>query len=258
LAWASSQKLGLKGVASLFHCSPAPQCSPGASLFKCSPLLVNSANMPTPKVWNSEADLVADLRHDGAVRVLEAISSEIDWQTTIRCAVAANTFRAFRNLPNRPSQVFRGWALDALVTRGYFERLKNVRTQNDYDMWLLDLVKDLRKCWKRRMKSSMPFGPSYKLPNLLMKCVCRRLSPSQRKRVAKFLHVALDSYTLVGIRNLVKLPDGRVISKTASMGSIKSEREYRVVQEGIRKLAKSAGVPPITYDYLAWNVSHQL
>jgi hypothetical protein len=68
----------------------------------------------------------------------------------------------------------------------------------------------------------------------------------------------LDSYTLVGIRNLVKLPDGRVISKTASMGSIKSEREYRVVQEGIRKLAKSAGVPPITYDYLAWNVSHQL
>ena len=213
--------------------------------------------MPTPKVWNNEADLVADMKLYWEKRVLEPISSETGWQTTIRRAVGANTFRAFRNLPNRPSQVFRGWAFDALVTRGYFERLKNVRTQIDYDIWLLDLVKDLRKCWKRRMKCSMPFGPSYKLPNLLMKRVCQRLSSSQSKRVTRFLHVALDRYTLVGIRNFVMFPGGRMISKSASMGSIKSEREYRAVQEGIRKLAKSATVPPITYDYLAWNVSHQ-
>lgn len=212
--------------------------------------------MKVPKIWNSENELISDLSIDWEARILEAISSEIDWRTTIRCAVGPNTFRAFRNLPNPPSQVFRDWALDALVRRGYFDRLKSVRTQNDYDMWLLELVKDLRKRWKHRMAHSMPFGASYKLPNLLMKKVCQRLSPSHCKRVTKFLHIALDRYTLAGIRNFIMLPDGRMISRTASMGSIKTEQEYRSLQEGMRKLAKRGGVPPIAYDYLAWDARH--
>jgi hypothetical protein len=222
------------------------------------PEAYSSAYMPTPKIWDSKESLVADLRHDWEVRVAEATSSEIDWQTDIRRAVGRNTFRGFRDLPNRPSRVFRQWAFEALVTRKRFDRLKNVRTQDDYDVWLLDLVRDLRRYWKHRMNSSMTIGASYKLSNLLMKCVSKRLPPSQRKRVTKYLHIALDNYTLVGIRNFVRLPDGRVISKTASMSSIKSESEYRVVQEAIRKLTKGAGVPPIAYDYLAWNAGHQL
>jgi hypothetical protein len=40
------------------------------------------------------------------------------------------------------------------------------------------------------------------------------------------------------------------------MSSIKDKREYQALQEGIRVLAQRAGVPPIAYDYLAWDVSH--
>jgi hypothetical protein len=209
-----------------------------------------------PKIWKSEGDLVADLRSDWGTRALDAISIKADWETTINIAIRGNTFRAFRRLPNKPSQVFRDWASGALVTRGYFEQLKGVRSQSDYDKWLLKLVNDLRRHWKRRMAVNLPFGPSYKLPNLLMKCVCQEMLLSRRKQVRMFLHVALDRYTLAGIRSFIMLPGGRTISSTASMGFIKTEQDYVAIQEGIRKVAKRAGVPPIAYDYLAWDSGH--
>ena len=103
------------------------------------------------------------------------------------------------------------------------------------------------------MKDDIPFGASYKLPNLLMKEISKRLPSAQRKCIIQFLHVPLDSYTLVGISECC---DSLGIPKTATMGFVSNERFYRFVQEEIRKIARQAGVPPIAYDYLAWDSSH--
>jgi hypothetical protein len=105
----------------------------------------------------------------------------------------------------------------------------------------------------KEMKYKIPFGASYKLPNLLMKEVWKRLPAVQRRTLIMFLHVPLDSYTLVGISGVSESLD---IPKTATMGAVRDWDFYIAVQERIRELARKAGVPPIVYDYLAWDASH--
>jgi hypothetical protein len=114
--------------------------------------------MPTPKIWESADILVSDLTKDWNSRVLESRDEDADWVNSITQAVSGNTFRAFRKLPNRPSQVFRGWAFDSLVTRGGFNELQSVLRQEDYDRWLEKLVSDFRQCWTYKMRLSARIG----------------------------------------------------------------------------------------------------
>lgn len=213
--------------------------------------------MPQPKTWLSQAALISDLKECWHSRDQNIDVYSADWQTIIREAVSSNTFRAFQRLPARPSITFREWALDALTTRGYFEELLNLLTQEDYDRWLDRYVSDFRTYWHKAMNADISFGPSYKLPNLLMKLVCQRLPPADHSRVAWFLHVPLDSFTLVGIRKLVVLPHGRLIPRSATMRFIGSSEVYTCVRSQIRELAAKAGVPAIAYDYLAWDHGHR-
>jgi hypothetical protein len=170
--------------------------------------------------------------------------------------VSGNTFRAFRNLPARPSVTFRDWALDSLVTHEYFNRLPTTLTQEEYDDWLDHLVGDFRKYWFGKMKANIGFGPGYKLPNLLMKLVYQRLRAEDRSRILWFLHVPLDSYTLAGIRNFASLPLGRSIPRSATMRFIDGIDLYKSTQAQVRQLAAKAHVPAIAYDYLAWDQGH--
>jgi len=107
------------------------------------------------------------------------------------------------------------------------------------------------------MKKDMPFGPSYKLPNLVMKVVCKRLGAADRQRIMFFLHVPLDSYTLSGIRKFTTLPNGGEIPKSATMKFIDNPAIYAFVQQQIRELASRADVPAIAYDHLAWDRGHE-
>jgi hypothetical protein len=93
-------------------------------------------------------------------------------------------------------------------------------------------------------------------PVLLVKSVCIEMPHRQRNKVRGFLHVAWDSYTLLGLRNCVLLPNGRKIQMTATMGFVRDMDVYEDLQDKVRGLAKKAGVPAIAYDYLAWNASH--
>ena len=103
---------------------------------------------------------------------------------------------------------------------------------------------------------------SFKLPNLLVKrlCLYREVKLKDFNRVVWFLHVPLDSYTIVAVKNCVEsFPDQGVIGKvpsTATMSLIKNQKMYDAFQAGIRRMAREAGVPPITLDCLAWDKSH--
>jgi len=70
---------------------------------------------------HSEADqLVAALRECKWRQYFadrRAKNSRTDWPTIIRDWVGPNTFRAFHNMPQKPSKVFRGWACEALVEK---------------------------------------------------------------------------------------------------------------------------------------------
>jgi hypothetical protein len=212
--------------------------------------------VPKPKQWASRGALVRDLAKCPWKKYLEPLDVALVGMQS----VGANTFRAFRHLPKKPSVVFRGWGLSALEARGFLDRLRGVRSRKAYDQWLTDFVSDFGKEWKREMGRAIPFGPSIKLPNLLVKAVLesRLLPDSARERTVWFLHVPLDSYTIQAVMNCSGVSGERIrrIPKSATMGFVDGQAIYDYLQNLIRSLADEADVPPIALDYLAWNASH--
>ena len=217
--------------------------------------------LPNPQMWNTRDQLVADLQAfdwRNEVGQTKKFASQ-EWEQVIRRAVASNTFRAFHRMPERPSQVFRDWAFDAFVSRELIQTLSAISSDSDYDTWLTKLVGDFQSCWRSRMAVEVPYGPAYKLPNLLLKCVALRpeIPALQQQRLINWLHIPLDSYTIQGLRGWFRLPGGSAIPSGATMKFVRDAKLYDSLQGEIKQIAKLAGVPPIAFDYLAWNAGHR-
>jgi len=110
--------------------------------------------------------------------------------------------------------------------------------------------------------NDISYGPSLKLPNLVMRHVClyRGLSDELVEKLVWYLHVPLDSFTIQAVARCVDLfPNKQAIGRipaSATMSFIKNREMYEAFQEGIRQMAAEAGVPPIALDYVAWDSSH--
>jgi hypothetical protein len=109
------------------------------------------------------------------------------------------------------------------------------------------------------MAVEVPYGPAYKLPNLLLKSVALRpeIPPSQQQRLVDWIHIPLDSYTIQGLRGWFRLPSGSAIPSGATMKFVRDANLYDSLQGEIKRIAKLADVPPIAFDYLAWNAGHR-
>ncbi|HEY2894965.1 MAG TPA: hypothetical protein VGJ16_12150 [Pirellulales bacterium] len=171
-------------------------------------------------------------------------------------SVGSNTFRAFRKLSQKPSVVFRNWALGECEAAGFRDQLNRIDSQSTFDGWIKGLSDRLNAAWQASMSESIPYGPRRKLPNLLLKEVVRwtALDEAHRARLVNWLHVPLDSYTLSTIRNCILDP---AIPKNATMKFVVGATMYDQIQAVIRALAVEARVPAIYFDNLAWNAAHQ-
>lgn len=215
--------------------------------------------MPTPVRWANPDRLIVALRRSRWEEwfLRERRMGPTGLVDVIRGSVGANTFRAFRK-PPAPSAVFRTWAEQALVDEKYLDKLLRIRSEDAYREWLDGLVQDFRRRWKREMGSAIAFGPSYKLPNLLVKAVCAStLMPDRQfQRLVKLLHVPLDSYSIQAVRHCISVfPDAAVIGPvpaSAGMSFVRNDTMYNAFQDGIRLLAREAGA----LDCLAWNEAH--
>lgn len=84
--------------------------------------------------------------------------------------VGANTFRAFHNTPRRPSEVFREWALEALIGRLLMKGVCGVpeipKATYDRLVWFLHVPLDsysiqaVRNCIDARLKEQIGHIPS--------------------------------------------------------------------------------------------------
>jgi len=180
----------------------------------------------------------------------------------VRKSVGRSTFRGLPTKKRRPSAVFREWAYERLADEKTLAQLSVVKTHEDYDRWIKRLSSDLRPRWEKETGQVMRFGPSRKLPDLLMKEVIRwsGFTAGHRNQLLEFIHVPLDSYSLLAVRRcLSDTKAGRrvKISDNASMGSVGTEGMYASIQKAIREIAEEAGVPPIYIDLLAWNRTHK-
>jgi hypothetical protein len=208
----------------------------------------------------SRAELIRALRYIDWNR-RDAIGST-DWPELIAVFNPPNTLRAFHHMPYKPSVVFREGALEALTgAPRYFQKLLTVGSQLDYDQWLNSLAVDLRNYWYHRQGRVMPYGPSLKMCDLLLKGVAcvPEIPLSVYRRLVWFLHVPLDSFAIAAIRDHIDPPlqlKIGTIPRSASMGFVKEPAQYSGLQEAIRSVTTEAGVPPIAFDILAWDYGH--
>lgn len=168
--------------------------------------------------------------------------------------VAGNTFRAFRNLPHKPSVIYKSWSKKEMDKPDFVSRLLAISSGDEYDVWIAQLSDRLRKHWKDEMGENLHYGASRKLPNLMMKGLISwsGFTSNQRGKLIKYLHVPLDSYTLVGIKKCIELE----IPQTATMKFVAGESMYTEIQMAIRKVCLKARVPAIYFDVLCWDMAH--
>lgn len=212
--------------------------------------------MPKPFVFSSELELVGLLRQE-ATRSKAAsfyssfVSTVADVVTS---GVAGNTFRAFRHLPVQPSAVFRKWAVDYIQETQ--RQLESVTTPSAYATYVHEATLSLCEYWQAETCSDIGYGRGAKLFNLVLKkfACLQSLSEEQRQILIELQHVPLDSYTIVGLHAIA--PD-LSIPLSATMKYVESCAQYSAFQERITQIARKAGVPPIYYDILAWDIGHQ-
>jgi hypothetical protein len=221
--------------------------------------------MPKAKRYSDGNALIAALRqcgwHDRFVSArLE--KRDCDLATITRESVGRNTFRAFHHQPKKPGETFRAWAQEA-ISEARVASLRRVGSHPEYSRWLYGLSDHFRAFWRDQMLGNdISYGPSLKLPNLVMRHVClyKGLSDELVEKLVWYLHVPLDSFTIQAVAQCVDLfPNKEAIGKipaSATMSFIKNREMYEAFQEGIRQMAAEVGVPPITLDYVAWDSSH--
>jgi len=182
----------------------------------------------------------------------------------ITASVKGNTFRAFPNMPRKPSKVFRGWASEQLNNKDRAREFMCLSSEQQYDQWVREFSKSFHYYWEKEMgtQNSIGYGPSRKLPNLLLKhlVLWKQIRDNQRKRLIKLLHVPLDRFTLVAIRNCIcdftEFEVIGLIRKDVGMSFVDTEKKYNAIQQIMRAIAKRAGTPAIYIDILVWNKQH--
>ena len=214
---------------------------------------------PKPYKFRDSEEIVACLTKQEARIAAWFDQREKELETIVKVAVAGNTFRAFRDTPENkhPSVVFRNWASRALSDKRNITNLKHLRSQTAYDDWLLRFSSAFQRNWRKHMGVMPPYGPSRKLPNLLLKhfVLWSDLTDNQRQRqrLIKFLHVSLDSFALIGIKSCIDAPR---IPANATMSFVTGEAMYNQIQDAIRDITARAKVPAIYFDVLVWNLTH--
>jgi hypothetical protein len=176
--------------------------------------------------------------------------------TAIYHSVGSSTYRAFpKHRNNSPSVVFRNWASSNLF-HGAFAELTKIRSSREYRSWAFRLARDLDTEWLANLKYKLELPRALKLLNLLAKglCVVSPLWPNQYKTIVQHLDIPLDQFSLRPLACIKSLDDFNL--RHASMGSIKSLKQYAKIQDTIRSLCDDARVPPIAYDFLTWDGAH--
>lgn len=211
--------------------------------------------MPKPYAFSTEAELVqrlGDTNTINAARIFFAQQSP-SIAHVVKTSVAGNTFRAFRNLPIQPSVAFRTWATNYIEIT--FNSLSTISDGPSYAQYVHDATNSLCSEWQRVTDSDMGYGRGAKLFNLVLKkfACLSSLSEDQRLTLIDLQHVPLDSYTIIGLRAIAPRLS---IRKSATMRFVKTPAQYAEFQAIIREIANKAGVPPIYYDVLAWDMGH--
>ena len=209
----------------------------------------------TPHEYRNAAEIAAALRRHQPVIDAWFMSAPEPLTELLRTAVSGNTWRGFQLMPHRPSVIGKQWIMRYFLSPNRQEAIRELTTQGDFDNWHESCFRSFARHWRQTMDKELPIGRGYKVVNLVMKAYVRgdNLANAERQRLITYLHVPLDRYALVGIRQF--LPRFR-IRGSSTMSFVQDATTYQDLQAEIRRITEPAGYPPIYYDWLAWNQRH--
>ena len=141
--------------------------------------------------------------------------------------------------------------------------LERIYSQQEYDCWLGEFAERLSVAWELKMgtANTIQYGRKMKLCNLLLRHLTfwTQWTTEMRDRLISFVHVPLDQFVLVAIRNCIHPDDQSRIGRiplNATMSFPQNEDIYMRIQRNIRSIADAADVLPIFVDILAWHYTH--
>jgi len=165
--------------------------------------------------------------------------------------VSGETFRAFRDCSNRPSELYRCWAA------GVCEKLSpqsldgHLRSRQSFMAWHGALAEDLQAHWRKHEDKELSFAHQHKLVDLFVKWLSGHSFglPTIPIGFAAHANCALDRQTLAKLNECLSyaLP-----MPAPSMGHILSDRTYSYCQELIAEFTVHCGGTPLLFDYFAW------
>ncbi len=220
---------------------------------------------PKPYAFADRLELVSKLRSDNArlSKLYQLQQTHYTLNDVVKESVKSNTYRGITGMPFPPSVFFRTWALEQLTHEDMIPTLQRIYSQQEYDSWLSEFAERLSVAWELKMGASntIQYGKKMKLCNLLLRHLISwtQWTTEIRDRLSRFVHVPLDQFVLVAIRNCIDPDDqGRIgrIPKNATMSFPQNEDIYMRIQHNIRSIANAANVPTTFVDILAWHDRH--
>jgi hypothetical protein len=210
--------------------------------------------------FKNREELIAQLKHRDWKNYFIAAHDKdnLGPLSAIYRSVSKTIFRAFRTHKEwSPSFVFREWAARELAG-GSLSELIAVRSNDEYRSWAKKLARSLSKEWQKRLRYEIEIPRALKLVNLLTKglCIVTPLWPDKYEAIVWFIEVPLDKYSLRPLACIPELGRVGINWNNASMGSIENEKTYAKIQDAIHTFCGVANVPPLAYDFLAWDVPH--
>jgi hypothetical protein len=133
-----------------------------------------------------------------------------------------------------------------------------VQSRDSYRSWAVASANGLAKEWQRYLRYEIELPRAFKLLNLLAKglCLVSPIWPDRFKAIVWCVEVPLDRYSLRPLACVPELGTLRMNWNNASMGSVKDLKMYDNIQNAIHSFCEEARVPPLAYDFLAWDVPH--
>jgi hypothetical protein len=165
--------------------------------------------------------------------------------------VGGETLRAFRNLSNRPSDLYRTWAARVCDRLTPATLAKQVRTDDAFGAWHAHLVADLQEEWHSRAGARLSVAHQYKLVDLLIKWLSWYDfgDPTVTRGFEAHAHCALDRQTLTKLNECLSFA---LPMPYASMGNILTNNTYVFCQDLISEFTRHCGGTPLLFDYFAW------
>jgi len=175
--------------------------------------------------------------------------------------VAGSTFRAYKGHKYPPSKTYKEWVNTFFEDNKLKKELSKCSDRNTFLLIHKKITDDLDFFFKTNNPNSQKNGglsisKKFKLVDLFIKYLClSKRNRNEFKRLYYFCNIPIDKWSLLALKKHVK---GIVLSNKPSMGDIKDEESYFIVQELIFGATQTINIPNLYFDIYAWEMKDEL